>query len=209
MTETDQPDRPQLYLVTPPVFEIAAFSPVLAACLDAVPTACVRLSLASRDMDAISRTADAMREVCHARDVAIVIEAHMKLVEPLGLDGVHMTDGSRGIRTVRKTLGEDAIVGTWCATSRHDGMTAGKLGADYVSFGPLSATPLDSDDPATLELFQWWSEMIEVPVVAEGSLDAELIATLAPHADFIALGAEIWSAPDPAQALRGLYAAFG
>ena len=37
--------------------------------------------------------------------------------------------------------------------------------------------------------------MIEVPVVAEGGLTPELAAALAGSADFIALGAEIWTAP--------------
>ena len=36
----------------------------------------------------------------------------------------------------------DAIVGAFCGTSRHDGMTAGEMGADYVSFGPVAAVSL-------------------------------------------------------------------
>jgi thiamine-phosphate pyrophosphorylase len=46
------------------------------------------------------------------------------------------------------------------------------------------------------ELFAWWSEMIEVPVVAEGGIDPGVAATLAGAVDFVALGDELWSAPE-------------
>jgi thiamine-phosphate pyrophosphorylase len=199
-------DRPQIYLITPPELDLVRFPDLLAACLDRTEVGCVRLSLASRDEDHIARAADALREVTHARDVALVIESHILLVGRLGLDGVHLTDAARSVRKVRKDLGEDAIVGTFCADSRHDGMTAGELGADYVSFGPVGPSPLGDGRRAALELFEWWSEMIEVPVVAEGALDAALISALSPHTDFFGIGDEIWRQDDPAGALAGFAA---
>jgi thiamine-phosphate pyrophosphorylase len=204
---SDAKELPQVYLITPPDADLAAFPDRLAACLDAVPVACVRLSLATRDETRIARAADALRAVTHARDVALVIDTHMLLVDKLGLDGVHLTDAARSVGKMRKALGADAIIGTFCGTSRHDGMTAGELGADYVSFGPVGASPLGDGQQAGLELFQWWSEMIEVPVVAEGALDAGLVRALAPHTDFIGVGDEIWGADDPAKALMALAAA--
>ncbi|WP_377505656.1 thiamine phosphate synthase [Octadecabacter sp. R77987] len=200
---TDEtPELPQIYLITPPAFELSTFPDRLAACLDSVDVACVRLSLASRDEDRIAKAADALRALTHDRDIALVIDSHIMLVERLGLDGVHLTDHARSVRQVRKDLGEDAIVGTYCAASRHDGMTAGELGADYVSFGPVGDTPLGDGTRAGLELFEWWSQMIEVPVVAEGALDTDLIRALAPHTDFFGIGDEIWHGDDPAAALR-------
>ena len=80
-------------------------------------------------------------------------------------------------------------------------ISAGEAGADYVAFGPVGSGALLRGDCADIDLFEWWAEVIEVPVVAEGGLDAALIETLAPLADFIALGPEIWSAPDPAATL--------
>ena len=145
--------------------------------------------------------------VTHARDVALVIDTHMLLVERLGLDGVHLTDGARSVRKMRKDLGADAIIGAFCGASRHDGMSAGEYGADYVSFGPVGLSPLGSGEQAGLELFQWWSEMIEVAVVAEGALTPDLIRSLTPHADFFGIGDEIWGADDPVKALLGLAAA--
>jgi thiamine-phosphate pyrophosphorylase len=204
---TDADDLPQLYLITPTELDLDTFPDRLAACLDAVQIACVRLTLATRDEDKIGRAADAVRAVTSERDVALVIERHVQMVARHGLDGVHLLDGARSIRQVRKDLGEDAIVGTFCGQSRHDGMTAGELYADYVSFGPLGETALDDGSRATLELFEWWSKMIEVPVVAEGALDIELIRVVSPHVDFFGIGEEIWNADDPVATLQQMIGA--
>ena len=208
MSEPQQ-DLPQIYLLTPSAFDVESFPAQLAAVLEAHPVACVRLALASKDEYELGRAADACREVCHARDVAIVIESHVALAERHGLDGVHLTDGSRSIRKVRKALGDDAIVGTFCGASRHDGMTAGESGADYIAFGPAGDTDLGDGTRAEFALFEWWSQMIEVPVVAEGALTADIVRSLAPVTDFFAIGDEIWSSEDPVKALGDLISAMG
>ena len=200
-------DQPQLYLVTPPEFDLSVFPDKLSSVLDAAEIACMRLSLATRDEDRLLRAADAVREVAHRYDIALVIDTHVVLAQRLGLDGVHLTDGSRSVRAARKDLGPDAIVGAFCGSFRHDGMVAGEAGADYVSFGPLSGEVLGDGTLADFEIFEWWSQMIEVPVVAEGGLTPELVAKLAPVTDFISIGEEIWSAEDPAEALKTLIAA--
>ncbi len=200
----DTPEQPQIYLITPPTIALSTFPEQLGRVLDSADIACIRLALAGNDEDTIARAADACREVAHARDVAIVISNHVLLAQRLGLDGVHMDDGSRSVRAARKELGADAIVGSFCSASSHDGMTAGENGADYVAFGPVGTSTLGDGTIAEKDLFQWWSEMIEVPVVAEGGLTPELIRDLAPHTDFFGIGDEIWSQDDPVAALKAL-----
>ncbi len=204
---SDTPDLPQLYLITPSDFDLSSYPDQLAACLDSADVSCVRLALASRDEDRIAKAADALREVTHARDVALVIDSHIQLVERLGLDGVHLADGSRSVRKVRKDLGDDAIVGAFCGNSTHDGMTAGELNADYISFGPVGQTGLGDGTTAPVDLFEWWSQMIEVPVVAEGALTLDLIRQIAPHTDFFGIADEIWTQDNPVSALSDLIAA--
>ncbi|MEM9522674.1 MAG: thiamine phosphate synthase [Pseudomonadota bacterium] len=199
MVETE---RPQPYLITPPEFDLTRFPGELARVLDGVDVACVRLSLSTRNANLIARSADALREICHARDIALVIESHIRMVACLGLDGVHLTHGGRNLRRLRKDMGQEAIIGVFCGTSRHDGISAGEAGIDYVAFGPAGQTPLGDDARAGPELFAWWSEMIEMPVVAEGALTLETIRALAPVSDFFGIGEEIWSKDDPLAALR-------
>ena len=203
MSETE---RAQITLITPPTFDLAVFPDQLAAILDGVDIACLRLSLASKDEDVIARAADAARAVAHARDVAIVIDTHVLMVERLGLDGVHLTDGARLVRKLRKDLGPDAIIGAFCGVTRHDGMNAAEAGADYVSFGPIGTSPLGSGELVDFDLFDWWSKVIEVPVIAEGALTVDLVARYAPVADFFAIGPEIWGHETPLAALKALIA---
>jgi thiamine-phosphate pyrophosphorylase len=192
---------PRLYLVTPPVLTDAALCG-LAAILEGFDIACLRLALATTAEAEIQAAVEALRPLFRPRDASLVITDHFRLVAPLRLDGVHLTAGPRHVREARRALGTEAIVGAYARASRHDGMTAAEMGADYVSFGPLSPSPLGDGTTAPLELFEWWSEMIEIPVVAEGGITAELGAALAPHADFLALGDALWSSPlGPAAAL--------
>ncbi len=199
-----QNDRPQIYLITPPIFELSVFPTLLGQVMDRVEVACLRLSLASQNSETIARSADCLREIAHQRDLALIIDHHVGLVEKLGLDGVHLPDGPRGVRSTRQDLGAESIIGAFCGASKHDGMLSGEAGADYVSFGPVGTTDLGGGAKAEKDLFAWWSEMIELPVVAEGALDQTMIETLAPITDFFAIGPEIWETDDPATTLEAL-----
>ena len=199
-------DRPQINLITPPSFDVSEFSDKMAAVMDAVEIACLRVSLATKDEWELIRAADAMREVAHARDVAVVIENHLLLVERLGLDGVHLSDGAKTVRKARKDLGADAIIGAFCGITRHEGMSAGEAGADYVAFGPIGASGLGDGSVADFDLFEWWSQMIEVPVIAEGALTRDLVEKFGPVADHFAFGAELWAADQPVARLKDLIA---
>lgn len=202
----DEPQTPQIYLITPPEIELSTFPASLSRIMDDVDIACVRLSLAAQDEDAVSRAADLLRETCHARDIPLILDTHVRLVEKLGLDGVHLTDGARTVRYARKELGADLVIGAYCEASRHEGMNAGESGADYVALGPMSDTGLGTGDVAAQADFEWWSQMIELPVVAEGGLTLDLVTQFAPFTDFFAIGPEIWASDDPLAALKALIA---
>ena len=49
--------------------------------------------------------------------------------------------------------------------------------------------------------------MIEVPIVAEGGLSAEIVLHITPVTDFLAFGDEIWGTDTPAETLTKLLAA--
>ncbi|SIT74193.1 thiamine phosphate synthase [Pontibaca methylaminivorans] len=201
-------EQPQLYLITPPRID-PGFPDLLARILDAREVACLRLDLAGAREEDIARHADPLREVAHAREVALVISDHVLLAQRLGLDGVHLRDGARSVRVARHMLGADAIIGSYCGTSRHEGMNAGEAGADYIGFGPVGETGLGDGSRAEGDLFAWWSDLIEIPVVAEGGLTPDLVAMLAPVTDFFGIGAEIWDHEAPLAALDALLAPLG
>ena len=50
-------DRPQITLITPPVLDLEVFPDRLARVMDAVDIACLRLALATKDVDDLGRAA--------------------------------------------------------------------------------------------------------------------------------------------------------
>jgi thiamine-phosphate pyrophosphorylase len=195
MTDADTPAR--LYLATPESFEPEAFAALLDRALAAHPVACVRLDLGAAPEDQWRAAANHLLPVAHAHDVALVIAEHHRLVAPLGLDGVHLATSRATVRDVRKALGQDRIVGAFAGTSRHMGMTFAEAGADYVSLGPVGETgALGDGQRAGDDLFEWWAETIETPVVAEGGVSSADAARLAPYADFVVPDPAVWTAPE-------------
>ncbi len=83
----------RLYLITPPRFDAAAFSLLLAQALDAGDVAAVQLRLKDVPDDAIRQACDILRPVVHARDVALILNDRPDLAAETGLDGVHIGQG--------------------------------------------------------------------------------------------------------------------
>lgn len=203
-------DKPQLYLITPFLFEPEPFAEELARALDAGAVACVRLQLRGVSDSELKFAIDCLRPVCHSREVALVLLDYDRLAKETGLDGVHFEPGQNRQTEARALLGPDKIVGVGCGASRHQGLIAGERGADYVSFGPVSVDPaLRSGELAGRELFDWWQAMIELPVVAEGGMTPDLAAELVGAADFVAACRSVWRHPEgPDAAVRAYHAAF-
>jgi thiamine-phosphate pyrophosphorylase len=200
--------RERLYLVTPERFDPQAFAPLLGRVLAGGTVACVRIDLGGAPEDEWRTAVNHLLPVCHEAEVALVVSEHWRLVEPLGIDGVHLVSGRTPLRDVRRALGRDRIIGAYAGASRHKGMSLAEIGADYVAFGPVGETGLLGDDTrAPDDLFAWWSEMIEVPSVAEGGIGVGEAARLSAIVDFAVPDRRLWDAPDPAAEIAAVGAA--
>ena len=133
--------------------------------------------------------------------VATLISDAADLARIVKADGVHLSaaaDIAERYDAARESLGTRFIVGADAGRSRHDAMSLGEKGADYVAFG----IPPHVEDRATArerreDLVAWWSEIFEVPCVAFDVDDAEDAAALASAgADFIAIRLRDAMAPD-------------
>lgn len=188
----------QLYLITPPRFDAAAFSRDLAAALDAGPVAAVQLRLKGADDETVRRTCDRLRGVVQDRDVAFILNDRPDLAAELGCDGVHIGQDDASYRDARRALGEDGIVGVTCHDSRHLAMEAADAGADYVAFGAFFPTATKAPKTrAEPEVLSWWSELMTVPCVAIGGITLENAPPLIEAgADFLAVCAGVWEHPD-------------
>ena len=202
-------DRCRLYLITPPRLDPAAFRETLAAALDAGDVACLQLRLKDAGADDIKRATEALMPVCHARDVAFILNDDAILADRLGCDGAHLGQQD-GDHAGARMLLEGKILGITCHASRHLAMTAGELGADYVAFGAFFPTDTkETVHKAGTDLLEWWSEMMEIPCVAIGGITAANCAPLVrAGADFLAVVGAVWNHPEGAAAgVRAMNAA--
>lgn len=199
----DPREAARLYLVTPDRFAPEALAAAAARLLAGGSVACLRIALApSAGEDDWLSAANHLLPVCHAAEVPLLATDHHRLVGPLGLDGVHLADPTASVRKVRAALGADRIVGAAGGTGRHRAMSLAEAGADYVSLGPLHAAGALGDGAVVEDdLFDWWAEMIETPVVAEGGVTPADLRRLGGAADFFVPDPGIWAAPDPVAAL--------
>jgi thiamine-phosphate pyrophosphorylase len=126
------------------------------------------------------------------RKVAALVADDVPAARATGADGVHLSwrpEIEEAYEAARGALGPEAIVGADAGRSRHDAMTLGETGADYVAFGPTAeADGPDEADKTRHELVTWWSEVFVVPVVAfDVGTAGEARNLIASGADFVAV----------------------
>jgi thiamine-phosphate pyrophosphorylase len=187
----------QLYLITPPQLDVAAFSVDLARAFDGGPVAALQLRLKGVADEAVLRAAEALLPICHAADCAFILNDRADLAKKAGADGVHLGQSDGDVRSARVLLGADAQIGVTCHGSRHLAMEAGEAGADYVAFGAFYPTQTKvPPSMADIELLQWWAQMMEVPCVAIGGITPDnALPLIEAGADFLAVSGAIWASP--------------
>lgn len=124
--------------------------------------------------------------------VAVLIEGDARLARTVKADGVHLGVGDDIVarfEEAREIVGGRAVVGADAGRSRHDAMSLGEKGADYVAFGvPAFVKERETAFERQLDLVDWWSEIFEIASVAKDAADAGQAAALAAAgADFLCL----------------------
>jgi thiamine-phosphate pyrophosphorylase len=201
----------RLYLITPPAIDdLAAFGRALGEALDAGDVAALQVRLKDAPDEMIAAVVDVVIPICHARDVAVILNDDPRLAARLGCDGVHIGQSDMPLAEARKVMGAKAMIGVTCHDSRHLAMEAAEGGADYVAFGAFFPTStketLYHPQPDILTI---WQETMEIPCVAIGGVTAENAGVLAKAgADFVAVCSGVWSYPEgPAAAVKAINAA--
>jgi thiamine-phosphate pyrophosphorylase len=201
----------RLYLITPSALpDLAAFGEQLAAALDAGDVAALQIRLKDVADAEIGRAVEALAPIAQARGVAVILNDRPDLARKHGCDGVHVGQSDASVAEARRVMGKDAMIGATCHDSRHLAMEAAEAGADYVAFGAFFPTStketIHRPEPDILSI---WQETMQVPCVAIGGITADNCAPLVQAgADFLAVSAAVWAAPDgPAASIRRFEAA--
>ncbi len=145
------------------------------------------LSLA-REIRAITTEFKAKLFINDRVDIAVAVEA----------DGVHLGHQSMPPEAVRKVVGKRMLIGVSTHTAGEAG-AAEQGGADFVTFGPVFATPskLQYGAPAGIEAVKTVKQQTTIPVFGLGGIKPEnLREVMNAGADGVAMISAIFGAED-------------
>ena len=197
MAKTPSPPQrplPRIYLATPPLADGAAFESRLTEALGAADIAAVLLRLAPGDDRSLIKRIKALTPLVQEHGAALLLDGHVGIVARAGADGAHV-GGIDAVREALAALKPDRIVGAGGLHSRHDAMTSGEAGADYVLFGEPDRHGLRPRLEAIVERVQWWAEVFEPPCVGYAATLGEVGALATAGADFVLLDDAVWNDP--------------
>jgi thiamine-phosphate pyrophosphorylase len=190
---------PRLYLATPVVDDPAPLASRLSGLLAAADVAAVLLRLKPSDPRGMITRIKALAPAVQDSGAALLVDGNVDLVARAGADGAHLT-GIEALQEALPTLKPDRIAGVGGLNTRHDSMSAGEAGADYVLFGEPDANGQRPSADAIAERLQWWAELFEPPCVGFAATFDEARNFAAAGADFVLVGALIWIDPRGAAA---------
>jgi thiamine-phosphate pyrophosphorylase len=141
----------------------------------------------------------ALAPIVQNAGAALLLDGHVELVARGGADGAHLT-GIAALEEAAPSLKPDRIAGVGGLATRHDSMSAGEKGADYVLFGEPDAAGQRPSAQAIAERLDWWAELFEPPCVGFATSSTEAFEFAAAGADFVLVGDFIWADPRGAKA---------
>jgi thiamine-phosphate pyrophosphorylase len=192
---------PRLYLATPVISDPAPLAADLPAILSGADVAAVLVRLKETDPRSMISVVKTLAPAIQAAGAALLIDGHPDLVARAGADGAHLA-GIAALDDALPTLKPDRIAGVGALPTRHDSMSAGERGADYVLFGEPDAQGKRPAPEAIAERLGWWAELFEPPCVGYAASREEAAEFVAAGADFILVDDLVWSdGRSPAAAL--------
>lgn len=146
-----------------------------------------------------------LKKACSRYRVPLLINDRPDIALASGADGVHLGHMDLPVRAARKILGSRAVIGR-SAHSLAQARQAQRDGADYVSCGPVFATPTKPDyRPVGIRLIRQYIGCIKIPFVAIGGIDAKNIGGIAgAGAPAVAVVRAVCGSRDPEKAARRL-----
>jgi thiamine-phosphate pyrophosphorylase len=179
--------------------------PVLAAAL-ASGVDLVQLRDKELGDDALVETARIFRRVADEHGALFVLNDRPDLVAACRADGVHVGQEDTAVAEARRIVGPGKLIGL---STHSPEQIAAAEGVDYISVGPVWATPTKPGRPAVgLELLAEAARTAPVPFFAIGGIDESNVnEVVAAGATRIAVVRAIRDAADPGAAARALRSA--
>ena len=166
------------------------------------------IQLRDRTLDdgGIRRAAAAFRAAADAAGALFVLNDRPDLAVEVGADGVHVGQDDAAPAEARTVVGPDRIVGRSTHAPAQGAAAAGDPDVDYLSIGPVHATPTKPGRvPTGLDYVRWAAGNVGKPWFAIGGLNKDNVheVTLRGASRIVVVRA-ITDADDPEAAARAL-----
>ena len=184
----------QIYLISPPKIILSEFVISLKNALSSNLVPVFQLRLKEYSQIDVAKIAKQIQKVCKDYNCQLILNDYPNIALDLELDGVHLGEHDAKIAEVRKQVPDHFTIGASCYNSKHRAMQAGEDGANYLAFGAFFPTTTKQIKYyADVELLQWATELLNLPIVAIGGITASNCANLvANKADFLAVISFVW-----------------
>jgi len=196
----------RLYVVTGARQDRGDLPEFLDAILEA-GTDIVQLREKEAEAGDLLRWGEAFRDAAQRHGALFTVNDRPDVALALGADGVHLGQNDLPPSAARRILGPDAIVGLSCHAPAE--LDAAPREADYVTAGPVHATPTKPGRPGTgLDVVRHAAATQERPWFAIGGIDPQTLPeVIQAGATRIVVVRAVTEAADPVQAVKALLAA--
>jgi thiamine-phosphate pyrophosphorylase len=140
---------------------------------------CLQLREKHLSEEAFLEEALAIRTLCQAYRVPLIINDNLRVALEANADGLHVGQSDMAASEVRKRLGADKILGVSAKTVAQ-AIAAEEAGADYLGVGAAFPTSTKSDaTEVSRPTLQAICRQVKIPVVAIGGITKQNLPSLA------------------------------
>ena len=120
--------------------------------------------------------AERIKALCDAHHASLLINDRVDVAMAVDADGVHLGGASIPVRTARKLMGDNKLIGV-STHSLKEAEESEQAGADFLAFGPVYFTSSKAPygEPQGLGPLKKVMEKISIPVYAIGGIKADNI----------------------------------
>lgn len=140
-----------------------------------------------------------------AGKIPLIVNDNVRVAMEIGAQGIHVGQSDMPAQKVRKLIGPDMILGV-SALTIDQARKAVEDGADYLGVGPIypTSTKSDADPPIGLDGLIAIRKVVNIPIIAIGSININNARTVMRYADGIAVISAVLGANNPLEATQQL-----
>jgi thiamine-phosphate pyrophosphorylase len=163
----------------------------------------IQLRGKAQTLEQLTEIAAKLHAITSRAAIPLIINDHALVAQSVPLEGVHVGQDDDPVVVARKEAGRALLVGK-STHSFEQALAAEREGADYIGFGPISATPTKPDyQPIGLKEINRVHAAVTLPIFCIGGIKLEnLERIIAAGARRVAIVSGLLKAPDIAEYAR-------